>query len=250
MAYVNKYSQNGEEAHILHYLDTIGLKTGHLVDLGAGDGRTMSNTRALLERRPCSRCHGTGNAFGEDTVAGVLMTGPEECALCEGSGLLEPWTGDLYDGDPKGAKDVNKLWIDVDAVVDTVCVCYVQFLNLDIDGNDYWILDAVLNNCAEDPALIVCEINPIFQRDEAVVMPYNEAHVWDGTTYYGMSLAAAERLGNEYGYTLAYLHAGINAFLIRDIHAQAHPELIRPIEYRVKRDHAPHNPSKQWTTLS
>ena len=29
------YSQNAEQAHILHYLDTIGMKTGHLVDLGS-----------------------------------------------------------------------------------------------------------------------------------------------------------------------------------------------------------------------
>ena len=209
MAYVNKYSQNGEEAHILHYLDTIGLKTGHLVDLGAGDGRTMSNTRALLERG---------------------------------------WTGDLYDGDPKGAKDVKKQWISREWAGRQSQAC--DLLNLDLDGNDWHILKACFGWHEFMPALIVCEINPIFQRDEAVVMPYNEAHVWDGTTYYGMSLAAAERLGAEYGYTLAYLHAGINAFLLRDDHAQAHPELIRPIEYRVKRDHAPHNPSKQWTTLS
>jgi len=201
------YSQNGEQAHILHYLDTIGLKTGHLVDLGAGDGRTMSNTRALLDRG---------------------------------------WTGDLYDGDPKGAKDVVKQWITLTDPLVIGC----DFLNIDIDGNDHHVLHRILATINHFPALIVCEINPIFQRDEAVVMPYNEAHVWDGTTYYGMSLAAAERLGKQYGYTLAYLHAGINAFLLRNDHAKAHPELIQPIEYRVKRDHAPHNPWKQWTTLS
>ena len=202
------YSQNGEQAHILHYLDTISLKTGRLVDLGAGDGRTMSNTRALLERG---------------------------------------WTGDLYDGDPKGAKDVRKAWIDrlMIARIGTAC----DFLNIDLDGNDWHILKVCFEEDDFSPALIVCEINPIFQRDEAVVMPYNESHVWDGTTYYGMSLAAAERLGNEYGYTLAYLHAGINAFLLRNDHAKAHPELIRPIEYRVKHDHRPHSPEKQWQRL-
>jgi hypothetical protein len=100
------------------------------------------------------------------------------------------------------------------------------------------------------PDLIVCEINPIFARDEAKVMPYNPEHVWDGTTYYGMSLAAAEELGKQYGYTLAYLHAGINAFLLRNDMAKKHPELVRPIEYRVKWDHRPHNPAKEWITLT
>ena len=200
------YSQNGEQAHILHILDTIGLKTGHLVDLGAGDGYTMSNTRALLERG---------------------------------------WTGDLYDGDPKGAKDVQKVWIKRDTFV--AFPAGVEFLNIDLDGNDYWILSDILSI---RPSLVVCEINPIFQRDEAVVMPYNETHVWKGDTFYGMSLAACEQLAQEWGYKLCYLHAGINAFLLRNDHAEAHPELLKPIEYKVKRDHKPHPPEKEWRYLS
>lgn len=204
------HSQNGEQAHILHYLDTIGLKTGHLVDLGAGDGYTMSNTRALLERG---------------------------------------WTGDLYDGDPKGAKDVKKAWI-TRQWIGSESRPGCDFLNLDLDGNDWHILKACFGWHEFMPALIVCEINPIFERHEAKVMPYNEAHVWDGTTYYGMSLAAAEKLGKQYGYTLAYLHAGINAFLLRDDNAEAHPELIRPIDYRVKVDHRPDPKNRPWITLS
>lgn len=209
------YSQNGEQAYILHYLDTIGLKTGHLVDLGAGDGFTMSNTRALLERG---------------------------------------WTGDLYDGDPKGAKDVNRAWIDLKWAKEFRPSCEhhvgVDFLNIDLDGNDWHILSELMKLEDFSPALIVCEINPIFQRHEAKVMPYNEAHVWDGTTYYGMSLAAAEKLGKQYGYTLAYLHAGINAFLLRDDHAMTHPELIRPIDYKLKVDHRPDPKNRPWITLT
>ncbi len=207
MDYVNKYSQNGEEEHILHYLYAIGLKTGHLVDLGAGDGVTMSNTRALLERG---------------------------------------WTGNLYDGDPKGAKDVIKHWI----TKDNIDWSAPDFLNIDIDGNDYHVLESQLRmGMGSRPSLIVCEINPIFQRDEAVVMPYNGEHVWQEDQYYGMSLAACEQLASKYGYTLAYLHAGINAFLLRNDHAEAHPELLRPIEYRQKFDHKPHPSDKTWQTL-
>ncbi len=209
------YSQNGEQAHILHYLETMGIKKGHLVDLGAGDGYTMSNTRALLD-------------------AG--------------------WTGTLVDGDPKGAKDVHKAWITRDRLRMSMSLWsdgYSDFVNLDLDGNDYWLLRELLfgTKAENRPALIVCEINPIFQRDEAVVMPYNEAHVWQEDCYYGMSLAACEYLCLKFGYTLAYLHAGINAFFLRDDHAKAHPELIRPIDYKVKRDHKPHPPEKQWQRL-
>lgn len=202
------FSQNGEQVHILHYFDVMGIDKGHLVDLGAGDGYTMSNSRALLNRG---------------------------------------WTGDLYDGDPKGARDVQKVWI-TRAIIKEIAPSRCDFLNLDTDGNDYYLLAEFLK--VSQPALIVSEINPIFPRDEAKVMPYNPEHVWDGTTYYGMSLAAAERLGKQYGYTLAYLHAGINAFLLRNDMAEKHPELVRPIEYRVKWDHRPHNPAKEWITLT
>lgn len=199
------YSQNGEQRVILETLKAVGIEKGHLVDLGAGDGVTMSNSRALLDKG---------------------------------------WTGDLYDGDPKGAKDVKQAWITAEWARKNARKC--DFLNLDLDGNDHHILREWWRHDCPGPALIVCEINPIFQRNEAVVMPYNEAHVWNNDTYYGMSLAACEQLGKEHGYTLAYLHAGINAFLLRNDYAEKHPELIRPIDYRVKFDHRPHDTSKQW----
>lgn len=210
------YSQNGEGAVIVDIFRTLGIERGHLVDLGAGDGYTMSNSRNLLEKG---------------------------------------WTGDLYDGDPKGAKDVMQAWIKLPVEIvefgwiDPGFECNeCDFLNIDLDGNDYWILGNALTRV--HPSLIVAEINPIFQRDEVKVMPYNEAHTWNNDTYYGMSLAACEKLAEQFGYTLCHLHAGINAFLLRNDHAKAHPELIRPIEYRVKRDHKPHDPKLSWITLN
>lgn len=208
---MKSYSQSGEDIVIAAVFDTLGIKSGHLVDLGAGDGEYLSNSRALLD-------------------AG--------------------WSGILIDGDPKGAKDVVKMWITDRIALDLMLsrVIKIDFLNLDIDGNDYYILKAVLDAC--EPNLIVAEINPIFERNEAKVMPYNEAHVWKSDTYYGMSLAACEKLAEQYGYTLMHLHAGINAFLLRNDHAKAHPELIRPIDYKVKFDHARHNPALPWIELT
>lgn len=204
------YSQYGEQKIILETLAALGVEKGRLVDLGAGDGRYLSNTRALIEMG---------------------------------------WQGHLFDGDPKGATDVTKLWITENITYDLLMngVISVDFLSIDLDGNDYHILDKVLGSCG--PHLVVAEINPIFQRDEAVVIPYNEAHVWNNDTYYGMSLAACEQLAQKHGYTLMYLHHSLNAFLLRNDHAEAHPELIRPIEYQVKVNHRPHTPEKQWQRL-
>lgn len=204
------YSQNGEGAVIVDIFRELNIERGHLVDLGAGDGYTMSNSRNLLE-------------LG--------------------------WTGDLYDGDPKGAKDVVKQWITKESVR-ALLDCRCKFLNIDLDGNDYWILAEILENTACWPDLIVAEINPIFERNEAKTIPYNGSHHWASDTYYGCSLAALEHLCIPLGYTLIHLHAGINAFLLRNNHAEKRPELIQPIEYRVKRDHKPHDPKLPWITLS
>jgi hypothetical protein len=203
------YSQNGEEQVILDIFDTLGITKGHLVDLGAGDGVSMSNTRALLERG---------------------------------------WTGDLYDGDPRGAKDVQKMWIDADTDFKAKVTANPDFINIDLDGNDFYVLDELLR--LFKPVLIVAEINPIFFRNDAKAIKYNPDHHWAGDTYYGMSLSAVEQLAKNYGYTLCHLHAGINAFLLRNDHAKAHPELVRPINYVQKFDHKRHNPSLPWIDLN
>lgn len=205
---VNKYSQRGEELEIARIFNVLGIEKGHLVDLGAGDGIYLSNTRRLLENG---------------------------------------WTGLLLDGDPRGAKDVTKQWITKESVGG--CPPETDFLNIDLDGNDYWILRAFLETGCK-PSLIAAEYNPIFDRHEAKVMPYNEAHVWNNDTWYGMSLAAVEKLGKEFGYTLCHLHGGINAFLLRNDHAEAHPELVEPIEYEIKYGHKRHTHTTPWITLT
>jgi len=207
------YSQYGEQPIIHATLEAIGITKGHLVDLGAGDGYYLSNSRGLLEKG---------------------------------------WTGDLYDGDPKGAKDVTKMWITEDSLFGKL-KGHTAFLSIDLDGNDYHVLRYCLGSSHGnriEPSLIVCEINPIFGRDEAKVMPYNADHVWKGDTYYGGSLAAFEKLGKEFGYIPMYLHHSLNLFLLRNDHAKAHPELIKPIEYKQKWNHARHNPELPWITLS
>lgn len=200
------YSQNGEAKYIDHALDKMGIAKGHCVDLGAGDGVSLSNVRHLIDKG---------------------------------------WTASLYDGDPRGATDVQKAWIDTDTVLSLLPERF-DFLNLDLDGNDYHILKVILE-AGRRPDLIVCEINPIFRVGERVVMPYNPAHQWDGTVYYGMSLWAAEYLAKLHGYYLWHLHAGINAFFVLKEHYLKLP----PTEwkYRRKFDHAPDKQDRPWMNV-
>lgn len=46
---MNMYGQNGEDLKVLNYFKSIGISRGVLVDIGANDGITFSNSKLLIE---------------------------------------------------------------------------------------------------------------------------------------------------------------------------------------------------------
>lgn len=89
----------------------------------------------------------------------------------------------------------------------------IDLLSIDIDGNDYYVFDAI---DVIQPRAVVIEYNAKFPPDLAVVQRYKADHLWGLTDYYGASLAALERLGRKKGYALVGCNlAGANAFFVR-----------------------------------
>ena len=91
-------------------------------------------------------------------------------------------------------------------------------LSIDIDGNDYWVLDAI--DCV-NPAIIICEINGVFGDLRPVTVPYRpdfqrmDAH-YSGQ-YFGCSVEAARMLCKRRGYSFVGTNSnGVNAFFVRD----------------------------------
>lgn len=89
-------------------------------------------------------------------------------------------------------------------------------LSLDIDGNDYWLLERLDSK----PLIICCEFNPILGFKLPLVVPYDPdfcrftAH-YSGE-YYGASLKAFINLLMGKGYTLVAIGGGLNnAFFVR-----------------------------------
>lgn len=197
------YSQCGEEGFIEFILqNTSGLKSGDVVvEFGAGDGLWLSNSFYFIKE------HGFDHR--------------------------------LYDGDPKGSIMVTQQWIDMkfakqEAIEINQTNMPVKLLLIDLDGNDWHILNTFLTHLVAKPDLVVCEINPIFAREQVAVMPYNSDHVWGNNSYYGMSLKAAEVMMGWHGYHLVFVNDSLNAyFLRRDLVKLPIP----PVEYKVKRDH-------------
>jgi hypothetical protein len=92
----------------------------------------------------------------------------------------------------------------------------VGLLSIDIDGNDYWIWEAIQSI---KPRIVIVEYNSIFGL-QPICVPYKEdfhrlsAH-YSGL-YYGCSLAALHHLGRQKGYVLVGANiVGNNAFFVR-----------------------------------
>ncbi len=90
-----------------------------------------------------------------------------------------------------------------------------DLLSIDIDGNDYWIWEALLENYR--PRVVVMEVNGSYAPPQRWVMAYNPAHAWRHDNYYGASLQSLADLGARCGYGLVGMEsAGVNAFFVRD----------------------------------
>ena len=93
----------------------------------------------------------------------------------------------------------------------------IGLLSIDIDGNDYWVWEAI--TCIS-PAIVIIEYNSRFGAEKAVTIPYQEnftriqAHY--SMLYYGASLRALYLLGQKKGYVFVGCNsAGNNAFFVR-----------------------------------
>lgn len=93
----------------------------------------------------------------------------------------------------------------------------IGLLSIDVDGNDYWLWDAV--NIV-NPRIVVCEYNSVFGPDAAVTVPYNptfqRTRAHPSNLYFGASLAALCSLAEKKGYDFVGSNSsGINAFFVR-----------------------------------
>lgn len=90
-------------------------------------------------------------------------------------------------------------------------------LSIDIDGNDYWIWEAI---DVVDPVVVIIEYNSVFGGECAVTVPYvadfvrTKAH--HSNLYFGASLKALCMLGERKGYQLVGCNSsGVNAYFVR-----------------------------------
>jgi hypothetical protein len=98
----------------------------------------------------------------------------------------------------------------------------IGLLSVDIDGNDYWVWEAI---DVVNPVIVVCEYNAVLGDIYPISVPYTSdfqrsvAHY--SNLYFGASLRAMIGLGYRKGYTFVGTNsAGCNAFFVRNDRAK------------------------------
>jgi hypothetical protein len=188
------FSQRGEDGVIQYLISQIAIPNKIFVEFGV-ENYTESNTRLLL---------------------------------------FNNWRGMVIDSSAKNIRFIKKDFIywkyditacqsfitkeNINQLISTYTNCKdIGLLSIDIDGNDYWVWDAI---DVIQPRIIVCEYNSAFGNTLAVSIPYaadfvkSTAHY--SNLYYGASLAALCYVAEKKGYDfIGATSAGVNAFFVR-----------------------------------
>ena len=206
---IDKNSQFEEDTVIEYILSKIKSPMKFFVDLGAGayGGSKMSNTRSLVEKG---------------------------------------WKGIAVDAKPQEDSWIKQHFVKPDNIAEFLFENKVpnsfDFLNLDIDSSDFWVLKNILQ--FHRPRLICTEFNGTLNPLESLVLKYEDGYTWDETNKYGYSFAAGKKLLEENGYTIVYNLHNVNIFAIRNdlIEGQT---LSVPVTAKQEFYH-PVNPNAVW----
>ena len=185
------YSQNGEDGIVAEIFRRIGTTNKFSVEIGVEDGREC-NTANLLRHAGWS---------------GVLVEGDAE----------------RYERLRRSFRRVRRAK-PVHAFVTAANVLSVfedasvplefDLLSIDVDGNDLWIWQQLLDR--HKPRVAIAEFNPYYPPPARWVMPYEAEHRWDDTTYFGASLSSMVDLFESFGYAFVGIECNVvNAFFVR-----------------------------------
>ena len=204
------HSQNGEDGMIAYLVDRIGVASGEVVEFGIGDGSECCSANLVL-------------TFG---WSALLLEARRSDAAAAAS---------FFETRAPGRVTVQNTFVEPDTI-DGLLAGRVapefDVLSVDIDGNDYWVLDALE---AVRPRVVVVEYNASFGPDRSVTIPYTRGfdryRAHPSGYYHGASITALARLGERKGYILAGGDSrGVNAFLVDARLAEGRIDPVAPAD--------------------
>jgi len=204
------YSQTDEDGIIQEIFRRIGVTNKIFIEIGVGDG--LENNTLFL--------------------------------------LLKGWNGAWIDGDVSNIDNIQKkfsqlrnngrlkfkqAWVNKDninfLINDFSLPKELDLLSIDIDGNDYHVLDSINPLNAR---VIIIEYNAKLPPPVKWVMAHNPNHRKTNTDYFGASLKSFEQLLLTKDYLLVGCNiTGVNAFFVRKdlIEQNFHPDFSAENHY-------------------
>jgi len=164
-------SQKGQDSLIQHTFDVLGTTNKYFVEFGARDGVVESNTFYL-------RTNKGWNGLLLDCVTENQSINLHNRRLLE-SNIVEVF-------------DEFNVPIEFD------------FLSVDIDGNDFWLLKRLLGKYR--PRVIMVETNVRFSPETDLVQKYDDNWFWQGSGWYGCSPRAMAKMADKHGYAPVHIH--------------------------------------------
>jgi hypothetical protein len=189
------FSQWGEDGIIQYLINHLTIEKKIFVEFGVGD-YTESNTRFLL----------TNNNW-----SGLIIEKDEECIKKIKNNRIY-WQYNLKVAQAHITKEnINQILEDNGIVND------IGLLSIDVDGNDYWIWEAI---DIINPIIVIVEYNHRFGVEKAVTIPYDDqfdrSKAHHSMIYFGASLRALHILARKKAYVfIGCCSNGVNAFFIR-----------------------------------
>jgi len=176
-----RYGQYGEDLIIDHIFEKLGTTNKFFVDIGAGDygNAEMSNTKQLI---------------------------------------LHGWNGLGFDADDHGKENIIKEFVTPFNIVELLkqhnCPEKFDFLNIDIDGHDYDVLDKVLS--VFKPMVVCSEYNATLPVWSKLKLAYEEGYMWKDSNKYGYSFGAGLHLFKKHWYSIVMNHVNSNLFAVHN----------------------------------
>ena len=189
------FSQWGDDGIIQWLINNLNIKEKTFVEFGV-ENYAESNTRFLLMNNNWS---------------GFVMDGSEKKV----KQILNSYYYWKYDLTAKTA------FVDCDNINSLITERFpnksLGILHIDIDGNDYWIWNAI---SVVMPDVVIIEYNSVFGLERPIPIPYkkiftrSDAH--PSCLYYGASIRALYLLATQKGYSFIGCNsAGNNAYFVR-----------------------------------
>jgi hypothetical protein len=207
------FSQNEEDGITYEILRRIGIERGVFAEFGVGDG--LENNTIFL-----ASLGWKGFWVGGERLAFAVPPTPGAKKTRGFAYFMEFITKDnILFFAKRGLEAISETTVDV--------------VSLDLDGNDIYFVEELLNG-GFLPRVFIVEYNSKFMPPIRWRIKYNPAHIWMGDDYFGASLMEYKDLFERHDYFLACCNAasGSNAFFVHASYREAFQDVPQDINHQ------------------